>query len=291
MPELPEVETTVRELRKKVRGRTFIDVWTDSRKQIKRPEEFDRFKEEIKGRTIEDIQRKGKNILFFLSGKKVLLVHQKLTGHLLVGKWKFHKDQWVPPPGPLSDNVNTYIHLMFILNDGVMMALSDLRKFAKVELWDAKEISDLPSLKNLGPDPLSKKFTFEKFKGCLQKVKKGKIKLILMNQTVISGIGNIYSDEILWKAKINPFKDISELSEKDLKKIYESMKTILKKAVEVGGESISDFRKTDGKKGLFDSFRKVYRRENKPCFRCKTLIIRKKIGGRSTYFCPKCQPL
>lgn len=291
MPELPEIEIAVKELKKKVLQRTFIDVWTDSKKQIKKPKEFSVFRKEIKGKTIRDIQRKGKNILFFLSGKKVLLIHQKLTGHLLVGKWKFQKGRWIPPLGPLSDKVNTYIHFIFTLDDGVMLALSDLRKFAKVELWDDREVFNSPSLKVLGPDPLDRNFTFKKFKKCLQKAKKGKIKTVLMNQKIISGIGNIYSDEILWKAKINPFKDVSDFSETDLKKVYKSMKLILKKAVEAGGESISDFRKPDGRKGLFDSFRKVYRRENKPCFRCGTPIVRKKIGGRSTCFCPKCQPL
>jgi len=112
-----------------------------------------------------------------------------------------------------------------------------------------------------------------------------------MNQNVIAGIGNIYSNEILWEAKIHPFQNISKLKEDNLKKIYEAMKKILKKAIELGGESISDFRDTEGKKGRFDILRKVYRREGEKCSRCGTIIKRIKIGGRSAHFCPKCQKI
>jgi formamidopyrimidine-DNA glycosylase len=290
VPELPEVETIKRELNKKVLGWTFVDVWSDSKKQIKKPENFEQFKKEISGKKIKKIKRRGKYVLFELSENKTLLIHQKLTGHLLVGKWKFKNGKWLPPPGPLSEKINTYIHLLFTFKNGQMLALSDLRKFAKIELWDSRELEKSGEMKSLGPEPLEKDFTFAKFKECL-KNKKGKIKQILMDQTVISGIGNIYSDEILWEAKIHPFKDVSKLSEADLKRIYEAMRKILKKAVEVGGESISDFRRTTGERGGFDPLRKVYRREGEKCFRCGTIIKRVKIGGRSAHFCPKCQKL
>jgi formamidopyrimidine-DNA glycosylase len=112
-----------------------------------------------------------------------------------------------------------------------------------------------------------------------------------MDQNVISGIGNIYSDEILWQAKIHPFKDISKLSEEELKEIYLAMKEILKKAIAAKGESISDFRRITGEKGGFDPLRKVYRREGEKCPRCGTIIKRIKIGGRSAHFCPTCQKL
>ena len=112
-----------------------------------------------------------------------------------------------------------------------------------------------------------------------------------MDQEVIAGIGNIYSDEILFEAKINPFKTSSDLNIAELKRLYSAIIKILKKAIKLQGESISDWRMPDGRKGSFDRYRKVYRREGQPCFNCGTLILRKKIGTRSTYFCPKCQPL
>lgn len=146
-------------------------------------------------------------------------------------------------------------------------------------------------IKSLGLEPLEKSFTFEKFKEALAKRKKGKIKQVLMDQTVIAGIGNIYSDETLWEAKVHPFEDVSKLSEDELKRIYQAIKKILKRAIEVKGESISDFRRLSGEKGGFDPLRKVYRREEEKCSRCGTIIKRIKLAGRSAHFCPNCQKL
>src|SRR3989304_7016488 len=203
MPELPEVETTVRSLRKKVLSRTFVDFWTDFPKNIKRPRSIEKFKKEIKNRKILKIWRKGKNILFSLSGGKVLLIHQKMTGHLMVGKWQKKGGLWKSKiPGPLSsDPRNGFLHLILFLDDGGQLALSDMRKFAKIELWDAKDLEKSEDFNSLGPDPLDNNFTPKKLKEILPK--KGKIKQVLMNQHIVSGIGNIYSDEILWDARIH----------------------------------------------------------------------------------------
>ena len=291
MPELPEVETTVRDLNKKVLGRTFIDIWTDFENIIKKPKSFEEFKNQIKGRKIRRIWRRGKNILLDLSGDKALLIHQKLTGHLLLGQWVKKKGGWqVKTPGSLAEDLrNRFLHLMFWLDDGKMLALSDLRKFAKVELLDQEELKK--ELSSFGPEPLEKSFTFEKFKEALSKKKKGKIKQILMDQEIIAGIGNIYSDEILWTAQIHPFKEVSNLSEAKLKKIYMAIKKILPLAIELKGESFSDFRRLSGEKGYFDKARKVYRRAGEKCSRCGTIIKKGKIAGRSTHFCPKCQKI
>jgi len=293
MPELPEVETIVRELNKEVLGRTFSDVWADFPKMIKRPKSFDEFRKEIKGKKILNIGRRGKNILFDLSENKTLLIHQKLTGHLLLGKWQFLNGNWQSLiPGPLSeDPMNKFLHLIFWLDNKRQLALSDLRKFAKVELWNKEELEKSEEMKSLGPEPLEKDFSFEKFKDVLTKKKKGKIKQVLMDQEVIAGIGNIYSDEILWQAKVHPFREIKRLSDEEIKKIYEAVREILKKAILAKGESISDFRRITGEKGGFDPLRKVYRREGEKCSRCGTIIKRIKIGGRSAHFCSKCQKL
>jgi len=291
MPELPEVETIIRDLNTKVLRRTFIDVWTDFSKTVKKPKDFSQFRKEIKNKKIQKIWRRGKNIIFELSGDKILLIHQKLTGHLLLGNWEYSQGKWKPLiPGPLSDDPrNRFLHLIFFLDDRQQLALSDLRKFAKVELWDKKELESSKEFKGLGPEPLEKNFTFEKFKEAILKRKRGKIKQVLMDQEVIVGIGNIYSDEILWETKIHPFKDISKLSDDKLKKIYRAMRKILAKAVDLGGESFSDFRRISGEKGYFDKERKVYRREGEKCSRCGTIIKRLKLGGRSAHFCPNCQ--
>ena len=260
---------------------------------LKKPKKFEEFKKEIKGRKIKNIKRRAKNIIFELSEGYSLLVHQKMTGHLLFGKWRMKNGKWISTiPGPLqNDPMNKFLHLIFFLDNNQQLALSDLRKFAKVELWKTEELKTSKEFKELGPEPLEKNFTFEKFKTALSKKKRGKIKQILIDQSVIAGIGNIYSDEILWKAKIHPFKDISKLSNGELKKIYLGIKEILPLAIKLGGESISDYRRPSGEKGFYDKARKIYRREGEKCPICGGIIKRIKMGGRSAHYCPKCQKL
>jgi formamidopyrimidine-DNA glycosylase len=293
MPELPEVETIVRDLQKKIINRKIVDVWTDFPKIIKKPSKFEQFKKEAKSRKIKRIWRRGKNIVFELNNNYSLLIHQKMTGHLLFGKWGMENGKWTSViPGPLrSDPINRFLHLILTLDNGWQLALSDLRKFAKVELWKTKELENDEEMKKLGPEPLAKDFIFEKFKETLKKKKKGKIKQVLMNQEIIAGIGNIYSDEILWKAKIHPFQDVSKLSHEKLKDIYKAMKKILPLAIKLGGESISDYRRPSGEKGYYDKERKVYRKEGEKCPICGGIIRRVKMGGRSAHFCPACQKL
>ncbi|MFH1582322.1 MAG: DNA-formamidopyrimidine glycosylase [bacterium] len=293
MPELPEVETIVRELRDKrarIIGARFLDVWTDNKNMVKKPKDFNVFKQEIKGKKIKNIIRRAKNILFYLSDGKVLLVHQKMTGHFLFSKWKRGNNKWIAvAKGPFSeDPMNRFLHLVFWLDNGKMLALSDLRKFAKAEFWDEKELKESAYFKSLGPEPLEKSFNYNSFKKALER-KKGKIKQVLLDQTVIAGIGNIYSDEILFTAKIKPTKNIPDLSEKEKKNIYLGIKKILSLAVKLRGESFSDFRRITGEKGFYDKARKVYRKEGEECPVCGEKIQKIKIGGRSAHFCPKCQ--
>ncbi len=304
MPELPEVQTTVDDLNKKIVGRKITGVWFDASKLIKKPKARE-LETRIKGLKIINVKRRGKNILIYLkkcqmSGVKcqmfLLLIHQKMTGHLLYGKWgikKVHRLRFIVKSfikGPLEEKVNDYIHLIFYFDNGWQLALSDLRKFAKVLFGDKNEIEKLPDLAKIGPEPLGKNFKISKFKGLISG-EKGKIKQVLMNQEVIAGIGNIYSDEILWKAKIHPFKSAGELSVNELNGLYKATKEILKKAVKLRGTSISDYRDTVGKPGAYAKQRFVYRREGELCRRCKIIIKRVKIGGRSACFCPKCQKL
>jgi len=293
MPELPEVETIIRDLQKKIIGRKIKNVWTDFPKMIKKPKSFKDFKKGVKNKKIQRVWRRAKNIIFELSNNYSLLIHQKMTGHLLFGKWKAKNGKWISSvPGPLqNDPMNKFLHLIFFLDNGQQLALSDLRKFAKVELWKTEELKNSKEFRELGPEPLENNFTFERFKEALQKKRKGKIKQILMDQTIIAGIGNIYSDEILWRAKIHPFKDISKLSNQELKKFYKIMRGLLPLAIKLGGESISDYRRPSGEKGYYDKERKVYRKEGEKCSVCNGIIKRVKMSGRSAHFCPACQKL
>jgi formamidopyrimidine-DNA glycosylase len=316
MPELPEVQTTVNNLNKKILNRKITGVWFDNPKMIsiilgadkrgiirgttRKQKEFKRlFEKQIKKLEIKEIKRRGKNILIYLNPKskilnpKLLLIHQKLTGHLLIGKWKLVNGNWKSLiKGLLEEKVNNYIHLIFYLDNGWQLALSDLRKFAKVLLGPKEKIEKMPDLAKLGTEPLDKSFTFEKFKETLRQARgKRKIKQVLMDQEVIAGIGNIYSDEILWKARIHPFKRTNQLTTKKLKAIYAAMREILKKAIQLRGTSTSDYRDPSGKLGKYTEKRYAYQRENKPCPRCKTPIKRIKLAGRSAHYCLKCQKL
>lgn len=291
MPELPEVQTTTNGLKEKVLLRAFFDIWTDWEKIVKMPNKFKLFKKQIKNKKIIKIYRRAKNIIFNLSDGISLLIHLKMTGHLLFGSWKKIDNKWIPVEenSPLNDPYNRFLHFIFFLDNNKMLALSDVRKFAKIELWQTEELEK--ELEKLGPEPLDKNFTFESFKNCFNK-KRGKIKQIIMKPEVIAGIGNIYASEILWRAKVNPEKLVQNLNNNELNKIYKVMRKILQIAINLGGESFSDYRKIDGTKGDFDKKRMVYKRENETCKHCKkTKIIRKKIAGRSTFYCPFCQKL
>jgi len=302
MPELPEVQTTVNGLNKKVLNRAFIDVWSDWKKIVKKPKDFEQFKKEIKNLKIKKVWRRAKNIVFDLQAEPALsgvegyslLIHQKMTGHLLVGKWVRQPEKenirWLPADkkSPLNDPYNRFLHLIFFLDDKNMLALSDARKFAKVELWKTEELKK--ELEKIGPEPLDKKFGLIKFKEVL-KNKKGKVKQVIMDQSIIAGIGNIYASEALWVAKVHPEKNVANLSEKELRLLYFAIRRVLELSVKLGGESFSDYRKPDGSKGGFDTERKVYKRENQKCHRCEVKIKRIKVGQRSAFFCPSCQKI
>jgi len=289
MPELPEVETIARELKEKVLSRTFLDIWIDAPKLIKKPKNLTKFKKELIGRKITNISRMGKIIVFDLSQDMIMFVHQKMTGHFLIGKWNRKGKQIIPAEkGFLRDSANKYIHIIFYLDKGKQLAFSDLRKFARIELLSRKDFEKFKKELNLGPDSLEKNFSLDKFSKIISS-QKGKIKQVLMNQKIISGIGNIYSDEALFEAKINPFRPADSLSKKELQKLLIAIKMILRKSIKAGGDSVSDYRRTDGSLGEFDKLSKVYAREGEKCLRCKSTIKREKMGGRSTHFCPKCQ--
>ena len=294
MPELPEVQTIVNDLNHKIVGRKITNAWTDWPKMIKTG--ANAFAKGIKGAKIKSVRRRGKNILIYLDEDRLLLIHQKMTGHLLVGKWGIKKVTGSKyrvvstVKGALQEKVNDYIHLIFYLDNDQQLALSDMRKFAKVLFGKIKEIENLKELKNLGVDPIDPKTSFADFKSAITKRKRN-IKQVLMDQTVISGVGNIYADDILWSAKTHPLKPSSSLSDVELRTIWSAMKKILKKAIELRGTSVADFRDTAGKKGRYGDIRLAYQLTGKPCHRCKTPIKRIKLGGRSAHFCPKCQLL
>ena len=279
MPELPEVETIVNDLKKEITGRCFVNLWTDAGNMIKGDSVSD-FTKKITNKKIIDIKRRGKNILIYLDKGIILLIHQKISGHLLLSKWEFINNQWVAKPGPLSeDKMNGYLHIVIGLDDGRQLALSDQRKFAKMEILKDDKI-------DIGPEPLE--IDYNSFRELFRN-KRGKIKQLLMNQEFIAGIGNIYASEILFLSKIHPEEEVLKLDEKDFENIFKNMQFILKESIRLRGDSFSDFRTIYGEKGGFQNIMKVYQKDGQPCVNCKTKIERFNLGGRGTFYCPNCQ--
>lgn len=284
MPELPEVQTTVDGINKTVRGRTIIGVETTykssyyrGKDEIKNPQFFKLFSQRVIGQKILKAERRAKNILIHLSKGDTILAHMKMTGYFYYN------------PSPEAE----FIRLVFLLDNSKQLALSDMRRFAKVTLIETKRLHESPHLKNIGPEPLDKNFQFPIFKSQLMKRPKGKIKQVLMDPSVIAGIGNIYSDEILWRSDIHPFSVIKNIPEKNLKAAYKAMKEVLKRGIDFGGDSMSDYRNIEGKKGKFQDHHRAYRLTGKPCGKrgCKGIISRAVIGARSAHFCPVHQKL
>lgn len=299
MPELPEVETTVRGLKQKVVGHTIKDVWSDlPRKKVTPPHFantiksqsfFDIFKKKVRGKKILKVTRRAKNILIELSSGDTILVHMKMTGHLLFGKYTLSKDVWVPSKEERNDSLrdpfNRFVHFVLILDNDKHLVLSDTRKFAKVTLIEKDNIEN--EFAHLGPEPLEKKFDLKKFKSQLMKKPSGKIKQVLLDQTIISGIGNIYSDEMLWLAGVNPETIVSDIPENKTKLLFEGMKEVLSKGIDFGGDSMSDYRDINGNKGNFQHHHNAYRRKGEICGKrgCKGVILRKVVAGRSSHYC------
>lgn len=289
MPELPEVETTTRGLRKTIIGLVIKGVWTDLATKDKRqkgsianPKFFTVFKKVILNKKVLSIERRAKNILINLSSNKTILVHMKMTGYLFYGKNPKIK----------------FAHVVFSLSpprhggaSKRYLVFSDMRKFGKITLLDTKTAHDTKHLNNIGPEPLEKSFTLEKLKECLNKKPNGKIKSVLIDQSIIAGIGNIYSDEILWRAGVHPEHRVSKIKESEMKLIFKALKETLKKGIDFGGDSMSDYLNIYGLPGKFQMHHEAYRRTSEKCRKknCKGIIKRKIINGRSAHFCSKHQ--
>ena len=307
MPELPEVQTTVNGIKKMLIGRTITDAWTDlAKKTVSRPDYkdtikhlpfFEQFQKSVIGATIVSAERRAKNILIHLSNQRTILIHMKMTGHLLYGTYHKEKGIWEPHPEErneaLRDPFNRFIHFVLTFDNGKHLVFCDSRKFGKVTLLNTEGIFETKHMKDLGPEIVVGTFTFKQFKERINKKKNGKVKGVLMDQTVISGVGNIYSDEALWLAGIHPNSIISKIPNKKLEELFEATVTVLKKGIDFGGDSMSDYRRMDGTPGEFQHKHNAYRLTGKPCKKpgCKGVILRIVTGGRSGHFCSVHQKL
>jgi formamidopyrimidine-DNA glycosylase len=309
MPELPEVQTTVDGINAEVRGLRIASTWTDyggtihaDKDNIKNPLFFREFEKSVAGTTIARATRRGKNVLVHLSNDAVILIHMKMTGHIMHGRYrklakKDHQGESWRPVDPndtaLSDPFNRFIHFVLSFTDGTSLVLSDMRKFAKITLIQAGNLGESGHLKHHGPEPLERDFGVEELTRAVSVRPKGKIKLVLMDHTIVSGIGNIYSDEVLWRAGVHPLEPIENVSKAQWKIILTAIKETLQKGIDFGGDSMSDYRNIHGKRGTFQEKHRAYRKTGSPCSRkgCGGAIERLKMGGRSAHFCGKHQKL
>ena len=279
MPELPEVHTTVEGLKKKVVGKTITEVWSDfhlrtkhgNRQTLKNKKYYKNFQKKVRAAKIISVERRGKNILIHLNNEHTIVVHMKMTGHLMYGA------------------TDKFVHLIFKLKNSKDLVLSDMRKFASVCIVETAKLNEHEGLSLLGPDPL--KISRERFAERVKSKPSWPIKSVLMDQQVLAGIGNIYSDETLWEIGVHPLSRPRAISDKKFGEMFRVMQRILRFSIKHGGDSKSDYRNILGEKGGFQNFHKVYGRKNQKCPKggCGGIIERMVVRGRSSHYCPKHQ--
>ncbi len=273
MPELPEVETVRKYLKQSVLNKKIKEVTILLPKMIKTHSVID-FQKKLKGKTIKDIERKGKHLIFILSEDLALISHLRMEGSYRLSK--------------KGEPLNKHEYAIFHFTDNTELRYSDTRKFGTMHLLKKDDLFISDPLKKIGLEPwdeeLTPKYLKEKFKN-----KKITIKEALLDQTIITGIGNIYANEILFEAKINPKKKVNRLTLLELERIIIWTRKILQDAIEKGGTTIDTFKNVDGNIGEYQNDLKVHLRKDEECLNCGEKIKLIRLGGRSAYYCPNCQ--
>ena len=288
MPELPEVEVVKRSLESKILNSIIKKVQINDHKlRYKVKKEIAK---KITGKKIKKIKRRSKFLIFEINKTYLMLVHLGMTGKFFLedrNKKKFKTSFYY-----LLDYQKDQKHnrVIFFLSKNRKLIYNDVRKFGFIKLYKLSDYIRISHLKNLGPEPLEKKWNFKYFKNYIVN-KKRNIKNILMDQRFVSGLGNIYVNEILFLSGVRPCSEVKELKDFKIKKIIKNSKMILKKSIKLGGSTIKDFSSENGKKGVFQEHLKIYGRKGKKCSNvdCNTNIVRIVISNRATFFCKKCQ--
>ncbi|MBO9130604.1 DNA-formamidopyrimidine glycosylase [Bacillus sp. 165] len=273
MPELPEVETVRRTLEALVKGKMIEDVLVDYPKLVKEPDDVEEFKERLRGETIEKVGRRGKFLLIYFT-------HYVLVSHLrMEGKYRLNQT---------GEPIDKHTHIRFLFTDGTELQYNDVRKFGTMHLFrKGEEELSLP-LSDLGPEPFPEYLTTQYLTEQLEKTSR-KLKVVLLDQRVLVGLGNIYVDEVLFRARIHPERPASSLGEAETQKLYEEIVATLTEAVEKGGSTIRTYINSQGQIGSFQNSLYVYGRKGEACVRCGSAIEKTVVGGRGTHFCPVCQ--
>lgn len=267
MPELPEVETIRRDLEKAVVGKTIAQFQVLNKKSAAPGDIASR----LKNLKIIKVERRAKLLIFELSNGEFLLIHLKLTGRLIY-----------QAPGP-----DRFTRAIFTFTDKSRLFFNDLRKFGYIKLATAKELEKIKN--EYGVEPLSKDFSLEKFAEILARRPKMKIKQLLMEQGLMAGVGNIYADEVCYAAGVRPTRATGRLASAEVKKIWQTIPEILKKAIDKRGTSADTYVDARGREGGFEMYLMVYGRGREKCRKCGTPIVKIKLGGRGAHYCPRCQ--
>lgn len=271
MPELPEVETVRRGLERLVVGKTIEQVRVRYAKMIGTG--VDSFVHDLPGQTIERIGRRGKYLLFYLTGG-VLVSHLRMEG-----KYLFYSDA-VPE--------RKHAHVFFEMTDGGTLVYEDVRKFGTMEFLKKDQLEAYFAARKLGPEPTDSDFLLATFAAALSRSKKP-IKPYLLEQTLVVGLGNIYVDEALWRARIHPARPADSLKPAEVKRLREKIIEVLQLGIEKRGSTIRTYRNALGEDGTMQDFLQVYGKTGQPCARCGSPIEKIKLGGRGTHLCPHCQ--
>jgi len=284
MPELPEVETIRRGLQRKIKNKQIKEIVVNVDKILKKPY-LGEFITKLKGKKVKKVDRRGKYIIINLDSKEKLIIHLGMTGLLI---YPYNENSKEIEEGEIKAKHN---HLIFTFTDDTQLVFNDVRRFGKIFL--VSNLDEVESITKLGVEPLDNYFTEEVFIQILSKKKKSKIKPFLMDQKFITGLGNIYANEVLYRSNIHPLRLIFSLNKEEIKSLHQQIKLVLSEAIELRGSTVADeaYRDSDGKKGEFVKKLQVYGRKGEPCIKCGSPIEVIRINGRSSFICPQCQKL
>ncbi|HCM90290.1 MULTISPECIES: DNA-formamidopyrimidine glycosylase [Vagococcus] len=272
MPELPEVETVRKGLENLVKGKTIENVAVYWPRIIETPF-VDEFKINLIGETIENVERRGKYLIFKLT-------HFDMISHLrMEGKFEYHSSE---------DALLKHSHVVFHFNDNTELRYLDVRKFGRFVLFPKDTANEYKGLKKLGPEPVASEFDLTMFMKELKKKKKS-IKPLLLDQILVTGLGNIYVDEALFRAQIHPEQEANTLNQAEVKRLHREIIAVLGEAVEAGGTTIRSYKNALGDAGSFQVSLLVYGQNGESCPRCGSEILKKKVAQRGTHYCPICQ--
>lgn len=288
MPELPEVETVRRGLFELLIGRKVKAVEHTAPKSFPNaPNDVEQF---LIGAKITNVRRRAKVLLIDLSTKYTLVIHLKMTGQMVFrGEAVFGAGH--PNDSLIGELPDRSTRVVFTFTDGSHLYFNDQRKFGWVKLLPSLEVPNIDFMKKVGPEPLENDFTAAEFAARFKRRAKTSIKAALLDQTVVAGVGNIYADESLWKAKIHPLRLVNTITPAEFKTLYTELRAVMNLAIEKGGSTDKNYVNAEGKRGSYMDFARVFRREGKPCPRCSTVIVKFKAAGRGTHICPQCQKL